>query len=417
MLQTKHLKLFLIAALLLPVGCGGPGPRALGGLRQPEVASRPVKPEVVLQQRYYGKEDSLHLWLRFEDVRQVLHVPQAAQVMHYSVRNGASERDTALQTDSVKVSTGSLHDGQGLVLPLALPRQLVQEPNVLHLQLWLDAGTASRMGVRYKLPLQASMADKHFLLVQGSNRQPLFQDYTTTSAIFSVQSFADTLSTLEMQRFEADFTPALPPISVKQEAAPRTISVQEKINLAPADSFKLPVPGLYLLAPGSRYSRGILVQPNAFPQVTMAKELLPPLIYLTTSAEREAMMREADTKAAVDRFWLKITGDQNAARQLIRTFYGRVELANKLYTSHKAGWATDRGMIYIIYGQPSDISRTAQTETWIYRQSETSPYVKFVFTKKENNFTTNHYELIRRPEYEESWYSTVAKWRAGITGT
>ncbi|MBF9252279.1 GWxTD domain-containing protein [Pontibacter sp. 172403-2] len=379
--------------------------------------AKPVIPEIILQQRFYGSGDSLYLLLRFEDVRQVLDVPQTAKYMIYSIRAGASERDALLQSDSVNVTVAGRKDAQGLVLQLALPRQLVQEPNVLHLRLWQDLENNERMGARFKVPLQASMPEKDFLLVQATNGQPVFQDYTTTSTPLLLRSYSAAPGTLMLQRFEADFTPALPPMSARQEAVPRTISVLEETSIVPGDTFSLKEPGLYLLAPDSRFPRGLLVQPNAYPKVTMAKELLPPLIYLTTSAEREAMMQAADTKEAVDRFWLKIAGNENEARRLIRTYYSRVETANRLYTSHKAGWATDRGMIYIIYGPPSDISHTAGSETWIYRQSETSPYVKFVFTKKENTFTTNHYELIRRPEYEESWYSTVAKWRAGITGT
>lgn len=412
----KHFTLLLFSVLLLSWGCGGSRPRSLPGLQQP-VMAKPVVPEIVLQQRFYAQGDSLYLLLRFEDARQVLDVQQTARNLQYSIRSGASERDALLQTDSVNAATSDQKDAQGLVLQLVLPRQLVQEPNVLHLRLWQDLGDTKRMGTRYNLPLQASMLEKDYLLVQAGNRQPLFQDYTITLTPLLLRNYSTAPDTLTIQRFEADFTPALPPMSARQEAPPRTISVLETISITPDDTFRLPVPGLYLLGPDSRFSRGILVQPNAFPQVTMAKELLAPLIYLTTSAEREAMTREADTKAAIDRFWLKIAGDESTARRLIRTYYGRVETANKLYTSHKAGWATDRGMIYIIYGRPSDISHTGNTETWIYRQSETSPYVKFVFTKKENNFTTNHYELIRRSEYEESWYSTVAKWRAGITGT
>jgi GWxTD domain-containing protein len=181
------------------------------------------------------------------------------------------------------------------------------------------------------------------------------------------------------------------------------------------DTIKFEREGLYLFEPSSAFSKSILAQNWAYPQISMAQELIQPLIYLTTSSERELLFKAPDPKEAVDNFWLKVAGDKATARELIRSYYGRVEKANKLFTSYKAGWSTDRGMIYIIFGRPSIMSQTGNTETWIYRKSETSPYVKFVFNKKENNFTENHYELIRRREYEESWYSTVAKWRAGIT--
>ncbi|WP_347157747.1 GWxTD domain-containing protein [Pontibacter chitinilyticus] len=407
----KHLVIIFLFSLLLLMGCGSPYPSA----RLQPVVARPVVPEIKMQQRYYSRNDSLYLLLRFEDVRQVMDPRQAVKLINARVRAGASERDALLQTDSVDVAHSGRADGEGLVVRLAVPAQLVQAPNVLHLQLWVALAAGERMGTRFKLPLQANMLEKHFLLTRAATGMPLFQDYAATTTPLLLQSFGDTLNKVEIQRFDADFTPALPPMSVRQEAVPRALTALEKLSVATGDTFRMMTPGLYLFAPASKYERGVLVQPGDFPQITMAKELLPPLIYLTTSAERQALEREADTKAAVDRFWLKVGGDKNTARDLIRTYYSRVEMANKLYTSHKAGWATDRGMIYIIYGQPSDISHTGNTETWIYRQSETSPYVKFVFTKKENTFTANHYELVRRPEYEESWYSTVAKWRAGIT--
>ncbi len=377
--------------------------------------ARPPRPEVTMLHRFYARGDSLYLFLRFEDVRQVLAVSQTAKSLYYSVRAGATERDAVLATDSVNIAKAGQVEGQGVLVPLTLPLRLVQEPNVLHLQLWQHLSAGERLQTKYRLPLQAAMGEKHFIVMQSASNRPLLQDYTTTTTPLLLQKYGPEAGLLEMQRFEADFTPALPPMSARQEVVPRTISVAETKTVVPGDTFYLQTPGLYLLAPGSKFAAGILAQPNAFPLVTMASELLPPLIYLTTTAEREALLRETDPKAAVDRFWLKLAGDKSKARELIRTYYGRVETANKLYTSHKAGWATDRGMIYIIYGIPSDVSHVGNTESWIYRDSETSPYVKFVFTKKENNFTGNHYELIRRPEYEESWYSTVAKWRAGIT--
>jgi hypothetical protein len=92
-----------------------------------------------------------------------------------------------------------------------------------------------------------------------------------------------------------------------------------------------------------------------------------------------------------------------------------VKRANQFFSSHKAGWLTDRGMIYIIFGEPDVVNRRQQGEEWVYQRPKTSGRdIKFIFNKKPNTFTQNHYEVDRRLEYEFMWYSTVEKWRKGI---
>ncbi|RIJ37098.1 GWxTD domain-containing protein [Pontibacter oryzae] len=257
------------------------------------------------------------------------------------------------------------------------------------------------------------MLQKNYSLVHANTGHSVLKTYLTTNDKLMVQTHGDSGSTLTLERFELDFMPASPPMSMRKPSVPRTLSPISTRSLTASDTLIFDNEGLYLLKTEKGFANGLLVLAGNYPQVTRAEELIPPLIYLTTSQEREELMQAKEPKAAVDNFWLSVGGSERQGRALIKEFYSRVERANKLYTAHKAGWATDRGMVYIIYGQPSSISQVGPNITWIYRESETAPYIKFVFTKKENNFTENYYELIRRREYEDSWYSTVAKWRAG----
>ncbi len=368
-----------------------------------------------MQHAYYASNDSLHLLLKFEDARQVLDILQAASSYEYAVRAGAGERDAVIVADSVNLPDRKITDVEGqLHVALALPGRAVQEPNVLHLKVWQVLSGQERMGVEFKVPLASAMMQKGYLLTTSTGK-PLYQNYITTSDKLLVKSFDAGNTFMPVNRFELDFMPAAPPMSLSKPAVSRTLSVASTDTLTASDTLTFQQEGLYLFNPESVFARGILVLPGKYPFVTRAEELVPPLIYLTTSQERDALFKAADPKAAVDAFWLEVGGNESRARELIRTYYKRVEMANKLYTAHKAGWATDRGMIYIIYGRPSSISQVGPNITWIYRESDTSPYIKFVFTKKENNFTENYYELIRRREYEDSWYSSVAKWRAGKT--
>ncbi len=400
---------------MLLLACSSPRPESR--VRVPETkVSKPVLPEIVLQTDHYTLADSLHLFLKFEDVNHVLDVQQSSMQLQYEIRAGKATTDALLLQDSLQVDTAELNPANAgsLYLSLVLPARFVTEPNVLHLRLRQKLMGQERLSTFYKMPLLPKMLQKDYLLVQAKSGRPLFRNYTTTSDKLLMRQYGEAGPVI-FHRYDATFPPALPPMSVRQQPVPQTINVVDTLSYTSADTIQFREPGLYLMQPDATYPEGLLVEEGSFPMITKSQEMLQPLIYLTTSTERETLFKSSDPKAAVDGFWLKVAGKESIARELIRQYYERVEFANKLYTSHKAGWATDRGMIYIVFGRPSQIARAGNTETWIYRESELSPYIKFVFNKKQNTFTENHYELERHREYEESWYSTVAQWRAGIT--
>ena len=58
--------------------------------------------------------------------------------------------------------------------------------------------------------------------------------------------------------------------------------------------------------------------------------------------------------------------------EIMDEYYSRVGYANKNFTTYQEGWRTDRGMIYIIFGPPSNVERhpfesdTRPYEVWTY---------------------------------------------------
>ncbi|GAB3828016.1 GWxTD domain-containing protein [Pontibacter rugosus] len=408
----KYLHLLSILSLVFIYSCGGPSNTSLG-----PVQLKQEIPEITMEHAYYSSNDTLHLLIKFEDVQQVLDLLQSATSYEYAVRTGTANNSAIILEDSVNLPDRKITDVEGqLHVQVVLPSSVVQGPNVLHIQVWQVLTGQERVGMKFKLPLTTAMLRKDYLLVHARSGKPVFKDYVTTSDQLVLRKYGSSNDSLRVEQYELDFMPAAPPMSTRKPVVPRTISAASVFNAGTRDTIKLAKEGLYTFGAGSETAKSMLVMPHNYPQVTMADELVPPLIYLTTSREREALLKSPDVKAAVDNFWLEVgEGNSTQARELIRTYYNRVEMANKLFTAHKAGWATDRGMIYLVYGRPSSISQVGPNITWIYRESMTSPYIKFVFTKKENNFTENYYELVRRREYEDSWYSSVAKWRAGKT--
>ncbi|MBK9317874.1 MAG: GWxTD domain-containing protein [Bacteroidetes bacterium] len=150
-----------------------------------------------------------------------------------------------------------------------------------------------------------------------------------------------------------------------------------------------------------------------FPKVTRAEQLIESTRYITTRKEYLQLMNEADKKAALDRFWLEIGGQPERARNLIRSYYNRVQEANRLFSSYLEGWKTDRGMIHMIFGKPQSVYRNAETEQWTYSNIPGFPDMLFLFRKMNNPFTENDYALIRQPLYENVWYIAVDQWRQG----
>lgn len=396
--------------LCLINGCGTPQATRL----QP-VAVRPVLPEISMKYSFYEANDSLHVFLRFEDEQEVLDVLRTTTAMEYFVKTGLADRDPVLASDSLVKPQRKITDVEGqLQLNFTVPASVIAEPNVLHVRLWQAMVGQERMAVRFRVPLRRQMLEKDFILVGATDQKPVFGEYLNTSDKIFVRHFGSNGEPVKALYYPTNFLPALPPMSMRADEG-RLPAATDTLTFYPSDTIRFQKEGLYTFEPQSAYAKSIYVDKGGYPQLTTAQELIQPLIYITTSAERETLFNAPNPKEAIDSFWLKVAGDKATARELIRKYYGRVEKANKLFTCHKAGWTTDRGMIYIIYGRPSNMSQTGNTESWIYRASETSPYIKFVFNKKENTFTENNYELVRLRDYEENWYSTVAKWRAGIT--
>ncbi len=162
----------------------------------------------------------------------------------------------------------------------------------------------------------------------------------------------------------------------------------------------------------------LLVARPDFPGQTTADELIENLLYLTTAAERQQLRQAASPKRAVDQFWLAAAGgDQTRARDLIRRYYGLVTAANELFTSHKPGWLTDRGLVYVVLGAPASVRRLPTgDERWQYAELDQSGRdLTFTFRPRPSTLAPDNYELVRRPDYEAGWYAAVERWRKTTT--
>ena len=351
--------------------------------------------------------DSLHVYLKFSD-RNFFAFPQNI-TLSYAVYVDYGTNDKLLTDTISRKSTRFLKTEEAVFTDLKIPALKLKEQAVLVVKV---ASSNDGEHVFYKdIPLTAAAITKPYVLVRPETGLPFFRNFLRQHEAFKVAQYGVAMPG-ELIRFETDYEAALPPMATQSKTVGKTLKKLQTIAFLD-QPLALPELGLYSIEIGGKAAGGFLVESSTFPEVTTAKELIQPLIYLTTSAERTKLYQAPDPKAAVDQFWLGISPNQTEARKLIRLFYERVEGANKLFTAHKAGWQTDRGMIYLIYGPADRVNRFNDREEWTYHTTEDHMETRFIFLKKDNTFTQNYYELLRSPYLEDIWYSIVEQWRKG----
>jgi GWxTD domain-containing protein len=195
------------------------------------------------------------------------------------------------------------------------------------------------------------------------------------------------------------------------------IKAQKHQVLNYANGFDISVSkaGIYHLQPDSAPTSGLTLYyfNDFYPKVKTPEAMASALRYLVSKNEYQKIIYSNNIKAAVDSFWLTHSNDMAVASSLIREYYSRVQKANTYFSSFTEGWRTDRGMIYIIIGPPTNVFVYKDREVWRYGARMSLNYTEFIFWKIDNPFSDNHYLLERKLNYKPLWYEATGKWRSG----
>ncbi|MFW6347614.1 MAG: GWxTD domain-containing protein [Cyclonatronaceae bacterium] len=160
-----------------------------------------------------------------------------------------------------------------------------------------------------------------------------------------------------------------------------------------------------------------MVSPN-FPAVSSTREMAAPLKYLMRRREYERMMAINDPdslRLAVERFWLEDMNQEQARRQIQR-YYSRVEEANRLFSSFKAGWKTDMGMVFILVGAPLRVEEQIDAVVWYYGYNQFDPSTVMVFERARPpgpSWPFSHYVLMRNRYFQSLEVERISDWRSG----
>jgi len=251
-----------------------------------------------------------------------------------------------------------------------------------------------------------------------ANSVELFEPFFKPNQLLSIESATNKGKRIKVSQFTRKFPPSYPPFVENQI---------EDINFQPKNVYNqfLDSSGFTTITTDSssmlfiqldeQYEEGKAVFhfSNYYPDIKSTADMIGPLRYICSNDEYGTITKSVNAKSEIDAFWLARTGNKDRARELIRQFYNRVKIANNQFTSYKEGWKTDRGMVYIIFGEPKNVTIDKGKEVWQYGNSSNYSYLSFVFKNKYNPYSDNVFLVDRDIAYKSQWYKGVETWRSG----
>ncbi len=371
----------------------------------------------------------------------IYHINDSVSQLFYSISNEIlvyKKTDTSIYFFSnvtVLVKT-SLEDNLNFTIDTATTRIRDRQAEVVGRQLKGSFYFRLRAGQKYHIDIQVDDVNKKIryasslyadktnkdtrqnFLVTSILNEVLFNSYYKSKDNVNVRSERNTEKLFNVDYFKYDFKLALPPFASVPIA---------RIDYRPDSTFSiysnddrqfqlaLPEKGFYHLKTNDKTKDGItfFVYEPTYPKIKNSEQMILATRYIMAKKEFDNCMNAADKKAAIDKFWIDLGGSNERATELIRKYYGRVLEANKLFTDFREGWKTDRGMIYIVFGAPTRVTKRKNGEVWTYGDTGNPNSTVFSFIKIVNPFTDNDYELERNEIFKMPWYQAVDMWRQG----
>lgn len=257
---------------------------------------------------------------------------------------------------------------------------------------------------------KTTISSRNYFRMSKPTGETYYEPFVNQGEPFTLSHSNAPDDSLYVRVYHRNFPLASPPYVIENDIA-FDYAADSSFKIALTDTMTFERPGFYHFQFDTTSTEGFTAFCfyDDFPFVTKVEHLAPPMRYITTKKEFEALT----TKKAVDAFWVKNAGTPDRAKMLIRTYYNRVEDANSFFSSYTEGWRTDRGIVYTIFGPPNIIYKTADSESWIYGEENSMLSYNFNFVRVQNPFSANDFALNRSSIYRYSWSQAVDTWRQG----
>lgn len=263
---------------------------------------------------------------------------------------------------------------------------------------------------------RSGIIEQNNFLVYKKNRIVFEDQFYAGDTVFLKTTQGNT--PFVVQYFYKNFAPATPPFTFHEEHT-FTFEKDSLYTLNAIDSILtliLPKKGIYYIRKDTSEINGfpiVCFDKLEHPSIQKQAALIAPLRYITSKKEYTDM-DVPDSKKGFEQFWLNISGNNpERSKALIKEYYQRVRMANELFSSYTEGWKTDRGMMYIVFGEPNAVYRSVDLETWIYGNEGSFNSISISFNLVKNPLTKNDYLLNRSNIYRNSYYKAVDLWRQG----
>ncbi|MBN1339839.1 MAG: GWxTD domain-containing protein [Bacteroidales bacterium] len=265
---------------------------------------------------------------------------------------------------------------------------------------------------------RAGKKSRQYFLVTDEYGLPFFDDYFGSDLPFFIHYSIPGEKMLVVRYFSREHPIARPPFALEKDKlfrfAPDSLFTLPLDNDGNTGKLVLKKEGIYHFQADTSFKEGLTLMRfhDGYPEIGTPDQALYSIRYLTTRPEYESMLKYADRKTAIDSFWLeRARQDPGRAKSMIKKYYSRVEFSNHFFGTHKEGWKTDRGIIYIVYGPPTRAYVRTNEEEWIYGEEGNPLSIRFFFYRTNSPFTDNDFRLERSPAYKQNWYLAVENWR------
>ena len=410
-------------ALLLMAGCGTtrevqkPASQ-LASLYNPSEFSLSVEYKV-----YHETEDRSMLYMRlypnellFNQANEEAEY-RAVVSLEYKLYSMGDEDTPREQVDSARVRFKLMREDQSKMawfssIPLVIPwgDRYLLELKVRDVQ----RGT---MGLDHLVvDKQNDLTAQNFKVITAATGYPKFMSYFYPDEHFFLEYRLPGYDTVYVDYFDTESELPRPPLT---SSAGYTVKINPDTTLilpmADSLTFRLPHEGKYhfRVDPERRAGLTMFNFGGTFPDIKREEDLLEPVFYLATLAEYRDLRQAANTKIAVDDFWLNRGNSMERSRELIRIYYNRVRYSNLYFTADKEGWKTDRGMVFILFGPPDRMRTTGTEERWYYVSRRRGKVIEFVFERNPNLYTTDDFIWRKTQETMGYWNEAVSSWRKG----
>jgi GWxTD domain-containing protein len=361
----------------------------------------------------YGK-DSIRIYLSFADPHDHLNSKDFINryAFFYKIREDYVSSET-IKTDSIKftnkdiVTENNIHYLTYAVKSLSLLNTLLIVERFDKKRKILDL-------IDIPLRKDSSFIKNICMFFKYNTGIPVLDNFVSKNDSFTLYRTDSREKPLRLLHYNLTLPPAIPPYDETNGNNLKQIDPDFSTEIIPGQRISFNKSGLYTLnTPDDLKGFSFIVTEHKFPKLSRPEEMIEPLYYLTSQKEYKNLKNSPHPKFTADSFWLAIGGSQDYSKKLIKSYYQKVEFANRSFTSYKEGWKTDRGMIYIVFGKPDEVYRYNNMEEWTYENISNNS-ITFNFLKKNNLFSSDEdYELLRKESYEFYWTEIIEKWRKG----